>query len=204
MADDKIAMREARQTFYRQIIDRPWMCRSRNQNDAQLQSVLTQRQPETRLRKSEATEMGFSRLRISVFFSCLMAASSAAVATQLPVRKAGHWQLTTVAATVGMKTFDACITRNDPIVTGIGKKNCTASGVRVLGDERYVDVVCTTGAGKETTSTVLTGNFSTWYRAMSKITFDPPQDGVAHMGVTIDGKYLGPDCPSNMSTGNVR
>lgn len=138
--------------------------------------------------------MRTTHFRIVVFVSCLSAAGSAAASAPLPIRKAGRWQLTTVAATVGMKTFDTCISKADPIVTGIGDKNCTTSEIRVLGDERYVDVICTTEDGKETTSTVLTGDFKTWYRAMSKITFDPPQNGVSHMGVTIDGKYLGPDC----------
>ncbi|HML28160.1 MAG TPA: DUF3617 family protein [Hyphomicrobium sp.] len=133
---------------------------------------------------------------IGLWIAFLFFSPSAMSETSLPVRKAGYWQLTTVAETVGMKTFNACITAADPVITGAGNENCKTSQVKVLGDERYVDVVCATRAGKETTSTVLTGNFTTWYRAMSKITFDPPQGGIAHMGVTIDGKYLGPECSS--------
>jgi Protein of unknown function (DUF3617) len=129
-------------------------------------------------------------LYVAVFFL----SAPAIAGTPLPVRKVGHWQLTTVAETVGMKTFDTCISGADPVITGIGDKNCQTSDVRVLGDERYVDVVCRTDEGKQTTSTVLTGDFQTWYRAMSKITFDPPQNGVSHFGVTIDAKYLGSDC----------
>ena len=129
-----------------------------------------------------------------VFFLCVSVAATADASSPLPVRKAGHWQLTTVAATFGMKTLDACISASDPIVTGIGDKNCTASDVRNMGDERYVDVICRTNLGRETTSTVLTGDYKTWYRAMSKITFDPPQNGVAHLGVTVDGKYMGSKC----------
>lgn len=140
-----------------------------------------------------------SHLRIAIFFSCLSMAESALASASLPIRKAGHWRLTSVAATVGMKTFDTCIDSSNPIITGIGDKNCTTSNMKVLGDEHYVDVVCTTEAGKETTSTVLTGDFQTWYRAMSKITFDPPQNGVSHIGVTIDGKYVGPDCSAEKS-----
>lgn len=124
--------------------------------------------------------------------------------TLLPVRKAGHWQLTTVAETVGMRTFDTCITAADPIITGAGDKNCKMSRVKVLGDEHYVDIVCATSTGKETTSTVLTGDFTTWYRAMSKITFDPAQGGIAHMGVTIDGKYLGSECPPETGSSGSR
>jgi len=142
---------------------------------------------------------------ISFCLAAFFFAVPAIAGTPLPVRKAGHWQLTTVAETVGMKTFDTCITAADPVVTGVGDKNCHVSDVRVLGDERYVDVVCRTDEGKETTSTVLTGDFQTWYRAMSKITFDPPQNGVSHMGVTIDGKYVGADCSSvNASSGSAK
>lgn len=120
----------------------------------------------------------------------------AAAGAQLPVRKPGYWQITTVADTVGMKTFQACITAADSIVTGIGEKACQAFEVKMIGDERYVTVACGTAEGKETTSTVLTGDFTTWYRAMSKITFEPPQNGVAHLGATIEGKFLSPNCPT--------
>ncbi len=139
--------------------------------------------------------MGISGSLFSVGFVVLVAAMPAS-ADQLPMRKAGYWQLTTVAETVGMKTFDTCLTTADPVITGAGDKNCRTSDVKTLGDERYVDVVCQTDAGREKTSTVLTGDFATWYRAMSKITFDPPQNGIAHMGVTIDGKFLSADCPA--------
>ncbi len=115
-------------------------------------------------------------------------------ADELPVRKPGRWQLTTVAESIGMKTFETCVTQADGIVPGVGDKNCRISKVKRLADELYVDVECRADAGTEKTSTVLTGDFSTWYRAMSKMTFDPPQQGVSHMGVTVDGKYLGPDC----------
>ncbi len=113
---------------------------------------------------------------------------------QLPVRKAGRWQLTTVADSVGMKTFETCIPPADPLVTGIGDKKCSVSRTKRIGDELYVDVVCRTDIGTQTTSTVFTGDFTTWYHAMSKITLEPPQGGYDHMGVTIDGKYLGTQC----------
>ncbi|MBS0250840.1 MAG: DUF3617 family protein [Proteobacteria bacterium] len=117
-----------------------------------------------------------------------------ACADELPVRKPGRWQLTTVAESIGMKTFETCVSPADGIVPGVGDKNCRLSKVKRFADEFYVDVECRTDAGLAKTSTVLTGDFSTWYRAMSKMTFDPPQQGVSHMGVTVDGKYLGPNC----------
>lgn len=115
-------------------------------------------------------------------------------ADDLPVRKPGRWQLTTVAETIGMKTFETCVTPADGIVPGAGDKNCRIAKVKRLADELYVDVECKDDSGSQKTSTVLTGDFSTWYRAVSKMTFDPAQQGVSHMGVIVDGKYLGPEC----------
>ena len=62
-------------------------------------------------------------------------------------------------------------------------------------DTLIIDVVCTTEQGKETISGAFTGDFSTRYRAQVKMTFDPPPKGMMpQISVTIDGKYLGPDC----------
>jgi hypothetical protein len=112
----------------------------------------------------------------------------------LPVRRAGLWRLTTVSDATGMRTFVTCIAASDAVVNGIGDKDCETSPVTTLGDERYVTVVCRTDVGKQTTSTVLTGDFSGWYRAMSKVTFAHPKNGLAHLGVTIDGVFLRSDC----------
>ena len=68
----------------------------------------------------------------------------------------------------------------------------------VSGSEIIVDVVCATGGGKQSMSTVFDGDFSTRYHATMKIAFDPPPEkGAPTLGVTIDAKYLGPDCPSS-------
>ncbi len=136
------------------------------------------------------------KLLLAVGLGLSTLAATDASADELPVRKAGRWQLTTVAESVGMKTFETCITSTDSMVGGVGDKRCNISKINRQADELYVDVTCSTDAGTERTSTVFTGDFTTWYRAMSKITFDPPQDGVPHMGVTVDGKYLGPECGS--------
>ena len=72
-------------------------------------------------------------------------------------------------------------------------------------DTLIIDVVCTTEQGKETISGAFTGDFSTRYRAQVKMTFDPPPQGMMpHIGVTIDGKYLGPDCGADKASGEAR
>ncbi len=73
---------------------------------------------------------------------------------------------------------------------------CSEPKITPAGSEIIVDVVCTTEAGKQTMSTVFGGDFSSRYHAVMKMSFDPPPANAAPtLGVTIDGKYIGPDCP---------
>lgn len=126
--------------------------------------------------------------------------SAMAAASDVPVRKPGHWKISTIAAALGMTTIDACITPSDSIAatTSVGK--CGPPEVQRAGDQTIVTVVCATSQGRETTSTLFTGDFTTWYRGIVKITSDPPAAGQPNLGVTIDAKYVGPEC----LTGNAR
>ena len=136
--------------------------------------------------------------RIAGLISASAAAFSAiyaqAYAAEVPIRKPGLWQLTTVSETTGMATVKACIVATDDIITGENTKNCGPMDVKTIADETFVNVACDTGNGIQKISTLLTGDFRSWYRAVTKITFDPPQDSVSHLGVIVDGKYLGPTC----------
>jgi hypothetical protein len=115
----------------------------------------------------------------------------------LPIRKPGRWQLTTVSEIIGMKTFETCIAATDNIITGDGRKNCSDVDVKKIANETFVNVTCKDGDNTQKISTLLTGDFTTWYRALTKITFDRPQNGVSHLGVIVDGKYLGSNCSAN-------
>ena len=72
----------------------------------------------------------------------------------------------------------------------------TPPEVKHAGDQVIVNVTCKTKLGEERTSTLYTGDFTTWYRGVMKMTFDPPTGGLANMGVTLDAKYVGPECPA--------
>ena len=110
-------------------------------------------------------------------------------------RGEGIWELTTIGAGSGTNKAMTCIGENDKILSPEGG-NCSPPEVKRGGEDTLIiDVVCTTEQGKETISGAFTGDFSTRYRAQVKMTFDPPPKGMMpQIGVTIDGKYLGPDC----------
>lgn len=142
-------------------------------------------------------------VRLSVFSVSLMVSALSqagrAQAEELPVRQAGLWQLTTIADSVGMKTFQTCIGSNDVIINGVGEKGCGTPDVKRISGEVFVNISCVSQSGQQRTSSLLTGDYSTWYRAVSKITLDPPQGGLDHLGVIVDGKYLGPKCDAAKS-----
>jgi hypothetical protein len=112
---------------------------------------------------------------------------------EAPKRKAGLWEITTVAAGTGMTTIKSCIGPDDNIALPANSGECSQTKVTPAGPEVIVDVVCQRKYGKEIMSTAFGGDYSKRYHAVMKITYDPPE-GVKNMGVTIDAKYLGPDC----------
>lgn len=117
-----------------------------------------------------------------------------AAAAELPKRKPGHWEITTVAPGTGMTTTHACVGPGDNIALPADSGDCSVPKVTPAGSEVIVDVVCKKAFGKQIMSTAFGGDFNARYHAVMKMTFDPPE-GVPNMGVTIDGKYIGPDCP---------
>lgn len=125
----------------------------------------------------------------------LPAVAVTAETVEAPKRKPGLWEITTVAAGTGMTTIKSCIGPDDNIALPADSGECSQTKVTPAGAEVIVDVVCKRKYGKEIMSTAFGGDFSKRYHAVMKITYDPPE-GIKNMGVTIDAKYLGPDCPA--------
>jgi Protein of unknown function (DUF3617) len=145
-------------------------------------------------------------LAAALITTWLSAIAFPAAAEDVPQRKPGLWEITTIGAGTGTNTVRTCIGEEDKILTPANAGNCVAPSVKSGGaDTTIVDVVCTSSEGKETISGAFTGNFDSRYRAQVKMTFDPPLNGMPpHWGVTVDGKYLGPDCSSAETPGEAK
>ena len=120
----------------------------------------------------------------------------AAAAEDMPKRKPGLWEITTIGAGSGTNTVRTCIGANDRILTPAGAGDCSAPKVSSGGsDTTIVDVMCRDGESKQTISAAFTGDFDSHYHAQVKMSFERVPRGMPpHWGVTLDGKYLGPDC----------
>lgn len=112
----------------------------------------------------------------------------------LPVRKPGLWRIASISAAHGMTAIDACIGAGDSIAATTSPGTCGPPSIERAGDQVIVTVDCKSGEGRERTSTLFTGDFTTWYRGIVKMSFDPPSRG-SNLGITIDAKYVGPCAP---------
>ena len=119
----------------------------------------------------------------------------AAEGEALPKRKPGAWEIITVAPVSGMTKSTICVGEDDDLITP-SEGDCTKPrGDPSLNEGLTLDLTCTDAQGnKQSISASFTGNFDERYRATLKTNFDPPIGG-PHMGVNIDGRFLGPDCP---------
>lgn len=139
-------------------------------------------------------------IRCLLLFGLAVTCHAPAVAGDLPVRKPGQWTITSISATHGMVTQTACIGPDDSIAAVTSPGACTPPEVQHAGDQVIVNVRCTTAQGRETTSTLFTGDFTTWYRGIVKMSFDPPAQGRANLGITLDARYIG-DCVETAAPG---
>jgi hypothetical protein len=112
----------------------------------------------------------------------------------VPVRKSGQWELKTISGATGTIVTRVCITPADNIIVPSNRGTCSVPKVEQAGDQTIVNTICKTDEGEERISTLLTGDFTTWYRAIVKMTFDPPGNGPPNLGVTIEGRYMGEGC----------
>ena len=118
-------------------------------------------------------------------------------AAELPQRRPGLWRITTISPEVGLQTHEACIEVGDGIL-GAARENCAKPTVESARGEFIVTFSCDLHGVREVTSLLITGDFTSWYRAQSKITLTQAS-GVTRerSGFTIDAKFLGPECPKS-------
>ncbi|MBY6241643.1 DUF3617 family protein [Methylosinus sp. Sm6] len=153
----------------------------------------------TRDHRGDAPRRRFARLA-AVTATLSLAASVGAQPAQtsgsdLPRRRPGSWRISTLSPEIGLQAHEVCIAAGDGLV-GPVEENCAKPVVESANDQWIVTISCGRAGGREVTSLLFTGDFTSWYRAQAKTTFTRA-DGTAApgSGFTIDAKFLGPDCP---------
>ena len=134
----------------------------------------------------------------------VLACGTAANATDLPHRKPGHWKVTMgMPMSGGTRTIDTCIKKGDDFGAqpgGASKKadaNCSKPKVVNSGGTVTSSVTCNVHGKKQTIVSTFTGDFQSSYHGTVKMKMDPPMQGMNGFDMTVDAKYIGPDCPKN-------
>jgi hypothetical protein len=150
------------------------------------------------------------QLLISGIAACLLALLpvGAAGADELPVRKAGLWELkllrpgTPMPETTMQHCTDESIDKvmNSPAAI---KQTCSKNDIRKTATGYVTDSVCKSGATTVTTHSETTGDFNSAYTVKANVHSDGGPTGATHdTTTTIEAKWLGA-CLANQRAGDI-
>ncbi len=150
----------------------------------------------------------FKSICVWAFCAC---AAIAAQAQDLPQRKAGLWGMTMHTAGMpggGMQSQQCIDAKTDAqmqsrAMSGDPKERCTQKSLQRIAGGVEIEAECTSPEGRTLVHSRATGDFGKNYTMDTKITFDPPRDGMGGTSVKISAQYLG-ECPAGMAPGQVR
>ncbi len=126
-------------------------------------------------------------------------------AADLPLRKAGHWEIkTTMDEGMGPReqTLTMCIDADMERNTAAASKkqhadNCTLYEIKKSGDDTVVDAACLFDGRKVESKTHMSGDFEHAFNISIESTTSGSEHGQSvsvKRTITQDGKYLGQDC----------
>jgi hypothetical protein len=142
---------------------------------------------------------------VGAFITQLPAASIADDATELPMRKAGRWELKTVMNEGGgmhEQTLTMCVDgemeRNTVAASAVEhKQSCSKYAIAKSGDTFTVDANCHLNERDVESRTEMSGDFQTAFKVKIESTtsgIDGGQSISVKRTITQEGKYLGDAC----------
>jgi uncharacterized protein DUF3617 len=140
----------------------------------------------------------------------LLALSSAALADELPLRKAGLWEMkiTKIGGSVPEMTMQHC---TDPTtdkemnssLSPLAKQICTRQDIKKTATGFVTDSVCTVAGVSMTTHAEISGDFNSGYIVTSTTHSDKGPTGKPLDAITkIQAKWMG-DCQPGQKPGDI-
>ena len=142
-----------------------------------------------------------------VFALASASLAGAALAGDMPKRKAGLWEINMrMEGVPGMGPMHQCIDQNtDNLMQQQAKKgemNCSVMDVKTLGNKVTIHSVCLIEGSTATTDGVFEGAFDSSYKSTMKTRFNPPMHGRSESNMTHEARWLGP-CKPGQKPGDV-
>jgi hypothetical protein len=113
--------------------------------------------------------------------------------TALPKRKPGLWKISTISSEFGMQTNTSCISADDSII-GPTPKHCPKPQIKSTQTDLIVTFDCPAINGREVTSMIFSGDYSSKYRSQSKITYFGNNSEMHMTGFTIEAQFIADNC----------
>ena len=141
--------------------------------------------------------------RIRAAFVICIISAAAASAAELPARKAGLWEITTIMGSHSVKVQQCTDAASDQAMqaraAGGLSGDCAKRDVQKSGSTITVDSVCTFGGKTMVSHMVITGSFDREYTMT--MTSQAPGMPVGPLA-TLNAKWLGP-CAENQKPGDM-
>ena len=131
----------------------------------------------------------------------------AAVAAEMPKRKAGLWEINTrMEGMPGMGPMQQCIDQTtDDLMQQRAKKDkpdCSVMDIKPQGNKVTIHSVCKMDGTTATTDATFVGAFDSSYKGDMNTRFSPPMHGMSESKMTIEAKWLGA-CKAGQKPGDV-
>ena len=151
-----------------------------------------------------------SALIVSIAGLCAAGgAASDTFAADLPVLKAGLWEVSRVSTKQGDTKHLTTMCLDDSVQaemrefsTGVAKEMCTQNERRVDGNRMTVKAICKLGPTTMKTESVMVFTGNTAYHTEGTASYDPPFMNMSESKSTIDGKWTGP-CKPGQQPGDI-
>ena len=152
------------------------------------------------------------QILVSSFLSCLVLAAwpcLTAGAEELPVRKAGLWEMKVVktGSVIPALTMQHCTdetTDKDMInsVSPLAKQICSKQEVQKTATGYVTDAVCSVAGVSMTSHSEITGDFNAAYTVTTQSHLDKGPESLRNTTTKIEAKYLG-DCKPGQKPGDI-
>jgi len=148
-------------------------------------------------------------LSLGICGSALALSAAFAAAEELPMRKAGLWEMKIVKT--GSKLPDLTMQHcTDPTtdkemsnsVSPLAKQICSKQDVQQTASGYVTDAVCSVAGVSMTSHSEITGDFNAAYSVTTQSHLDKGPDSLRNTTTKIDAKYLG-DCKAGQKPGDI-
>ena len=120
----------------------------------------------------------------------------AVTAQEGPRRKSGIWELRMSSASIAQPMVtQQCVTEHtdDPTRAAPGgHKQCAEPVIRREGASTVVETDCKVEGSTAKTRAVLSGDFTSAYKADITVSFNPPLQGMKEQKMAVEGRWIGP------------